>query len=186
MRRAGIGIPQPFSIGAEYKPGGVVVVGINPGASSDGGYKELRLHALTRFAAGTDSALSEYWSALATDARNLWNPRYLGRMRSLRLEIARVAVGNVALCATERNKYPAWMLQQCWNAHSFQMLKTLQPGVVVLMGSSSTMRPFERALETSGNTNRVVRMAHFAHREGHAFEATECERVRALLSLSEQ
>jgi hypothetical protein len=70
LQRAGIGRAQPFTVGSAYKLGGIAVVSINPGASSDGGYKEARAQALERFATGTDSALTEYWSVLAKD-RNM-------------------------------------------------------------------------------------------------------------------
>jgi len=172
---------QPFTIGSAYKLGGVAVVSINPGASSDGGYKEARKHALVRFAAGADSALSDYWAALAEDAQQFWNPRYLSRLRTLELETAQIVVGNIALCATEHNKYPKWMLQHCWKTHSSQMLEVLQPKVIVLMGSEAVMQSFKFALSASTIHPRVVRMAHFAHREGNAFEAAECERVRGFL-----
>jgi hypothetical protein len=185
VQRAGIGTPQPFTIGNRYQPGGTAVVSINPGASSDGGYKEARMHGLTRFAAGADTALLEYWSALAKDVEKFWNSRYLARLRALGLEIARIAVGNIALCATEHNKYPRWMLQKCWKTHSFRMLETLQPRVVILMGSETVMQTFELALNASNVGPRVFRMAHFAHREGNAFEAAECTRAKAFLERSD-
>jgi hypothetical protein len=59
LKRAGIRMAQPFTIGSEYELGGIAIVSINPGASSDGGYKEARLHALTRFAEGEDAVLPE-------------------------------------------------------------------------------------------------------------------------------
>jgi len=55
LARAGIAMAQPFSIGANFQPGGVAVVGINPGAAKDGGCKEARKRALERFAAGDDT-----------------------------------------------------------------------------------------------------------------------------------
>jgi len=172
---------QPFSIGANYKAGGVVVVGINPGAAKDGSYKEARKQALDRFAAGDDTALTDYWSALATDAERFWNPKYLARLRRLGLAIDRIAVGNIALCATANNRYPSWMLQNCWSRYSMPMIEALRPGAVVLMGGSSVMRDFELKLGGSNRGCLVVRMAHFAHREGHAYENAECERIRTLL-----
>lgn len=85
--RAGIGMAQPFTLCTGYRAGGIVVVGINPGAAADGGYKEARKQALDRFRAGDDEALTEYWSALAVDADRFWNPRYLSRLRRLGLDI---------------------------------------------------------------------------------------------------
>lgn len=181
LSRAGIGMAQPFSIGAKYRPGGVAVVGINPGGAKDGGYKEARKQALDRFAGGDDSALTAYWEALATDVERFWNPKYLARLRRLELPLDSLAVGNIALCATAHNKYPKSMLQNCWSRHSSQMIETLNPAIVILMGGESVMREFKTKMGIRNPKHLVIRMAHFAHREGNAFEEKECEKVRKLL-----
>ncbi len=172
---------QPFTVGAKYRLGGVAVVGINPGVAKDGGYKELRKQALDRFAGGDDSALSAYWEALATDIEHFWNPKYLTRLRQLELSVDRIAVGNIALCATAHNKYPKSMLQNCWSRHSSQMIETLGPGIVILMGGENVMREFKTKMGMCNPKHLVIRMTHFAHRKGNAFEEMECERVRKLL-----
>jgi hypothetical protein len=172
---------QPFSIGAKYRPGGVAVVGINPGGARDGGYKEARKQALDRFAGGDDSALTAYWAALATDAESFWNPKYLARLRRLQLAVDSIAVGNIALCATAHNKYPKSMLRNCWSRHSSQMIETLSPGTIILMGGESVMREFKTKMGMRNPKPLVIRMAHFAHRKGTAFEEMESERVRKLL-----
>jgi hypothetical protein len=118
------------------------------------------------------------------DAERFWNRRYLTRLRALNLAISSLVVGNIALCATEHNKYPKSMFRMCWKMHSSRMLETVRPAVVILMGAESVMGRFQEALSASGVPLRVVRMAHFAHREGHAFEAAECERVKAFLAIS--
>ena len=182
LLRAGIGMAQPFSIGTEYRSGGVAVVSINPGAAKDAGYKEARKQALDRFKSGDNKALTEYWAALATDAENFWNPKYLARLRRLGLTIESIAVGNIALCATAENDYPQSMLQNCWSRHSSQMINALRPGVIILMGGESVMHEFAKKLGASDLGHRVIRMAHFAHREGNVHEDMECERVRELLA----
>lgn len=177
--RAGIGMAQPFTVGAGYRPGGVIVVGINPGAAADGGYKEARKQALDRFRAGDDDALTEYWSALASDADRFWNPRYLLRLQRLGLDLDRIAVGNIALCASAGNNPPSVMLQTCWTRHSSHMIAALDPGTVILMGSK--VKAFEAVLGARIPGRMVIHMAHFAHREGHAYEEAECARVRSEL-----
>jgi hypothetical protein len=147
----------------------------------DGGYKEARRRALEQFASGIDSALETYWDALATDAESFWNPKYLARLRSLRLELDELLVGNLALCATSGNDYPKRMLRNCWSLHTQQFLERFAPGVLLLMGSSSTMDEFVQHAQQVLVDARVIRIAHYAHREGHAHEAAECERVRNLL-----
>jgi len=182
LRRAGISLPQPFAVGREYRPGGVAVVGINPGASMDGGYKESRKRALDKFASGDEDALEEYWDALATDAENYWNPRYLARLRSLRVDLNTLLVGNVALCATAENKYPKRMLRNCWGLHTASVLKNYAPGTLILMGSSGVMDEFVRLAKAALPLAHVLRIAHYAHREGHAYEIQECERILEVLS----
>lgn len=184
LRRAGISLPQPFAVGQGYGPGGTAIVGINPGASMDGGYKESRKQALDKFASGSDSALEEYWDALAKDAENYWNPRYLARLRSLRVDLNALLVGNVALCATAENKYPKRTLRNCWALHTASVLKNYAPGTLIFMGSSGVMDEFVRAAQAGLPTTRVLRIAHYAHREGHAHEAEECERILEVLSKS--
>jgi hypothetical protein len=182
LKRAGISLPQPFAVGRGYRPGGIAIVGINPGASMGGGYKERRKHALDKFAAGDEGALEEYWDALAEDAANYWNPRYLARLRALRVDLNALLVGNVALCATAENKYPKRMLRNCWGLHTASVLKTYAPGTLIFMGSSSVMDEFVLAAETALPTARVLRIAHYAHREGHVHEVEECERILKVLS----
>lgn len=147
----------------------------------DGGYKEARKSALDQFASGIDSALEAYWDALATDAENFWNPRYLERLRSLELHLDELLVGNLALCATAGNKYPKQMLRNCWALHTQQFLERFAPGILLLMGSSSVMDEFVLQAQRSLPSTRVLCIAHYAHREGHAYEAAECDRVRNLL-----
>jgi hypothetical protein len=182
LERAGIALPQPFSVGKHYKSGGIAVVGINPGAAMDGGYKEARKHALDRFAEGEDGALVSYWEALASDAQNFWNPRYLARIRALGLHIEELLVGNVALCATANNHYPKRMLANCWSRHTQRFLETFAPGTLILMGSTGVMGDFLNAIQKAIPDLRIERIAHYAHREGHAHEEAECERIRKFLA----
>lgn len=146
----------------------------------EGGYKEARKQALDRFAGGEDGALVSYWEALASDAENFWNPRYLARIRALGLCIEELLVGNVALCATAKNKYPKRMLENCWSRHTKRFLEVLAPGKLVLMGSA--VGEFVHSVQQAVPGVRVERIAHYAHREGHAHEQAECERIRKFLA----
>lgn len=179
--RAGIALPQPFAVGKLYRAGGIALVGINPGASADGGYKEARRVALDRFANGEVSALETYWDALATDAEHYWNPKYLARVRALGLKIDQLLVGNIALCATAGNKYPKSMLRTCWTRHTEGFLAHFAPGTLVLMGAAGTVDEFIGNLRRSCRSLRAIRIAHYAHRKGLAYEQAECVRVRSFL-----
>lgn len=182
LQRAGISLPQPFAVGKRYRRGGVSVIGINPGASADGGYKEARKRALTQFAAGADAALETYWDALVSDAANFWNPLYLARLHALGLNLEELLVGNLALCATYGNQYPRQMLRNCWLLHTQRFLLQFAPKVLLLMGSARTMDEFTTLAQRLLDPVRIIRIAHYAHRKGHAYEASECQRVRELLA----
>lgn len=181
LKRAGIGMPQPFSVGKHYRQGGIAFFGINPGAGSGGAYKEARFKALKQFASGDDASLTSYWAALAEDAEKLWNKKYLVRIRSLGLQLDQLLVGNLAMCATAGNKYPKAMLRNCWSRHVERMLKHFSPGTLVLMGAEGTVGEFLRKAQVALPSVRAVRIAHYAHREGKVYEAAECARVRGLL-----
>jgi hypothetical protein len=181
VERAGIGMPQPFSVGKRYRQGGVAFFGINPGAGSGSAYKEARFRALSQFASGDDTALTSYWEALAKDADTLWNKKYLARIRSLGLQLDQLLVGNLAVCATAGNKYPKAMLRNCWSRHVERMLKHYSPGTLVLMGAEETVGEFLRKAQSVLPSMHTVRIAHYAHREGKAYEVSECARVRKLL-----
>jgi hypothetical protein len=181
LQRAGISLPQPFTVGTHYKRGGVALLGINPGAAVEGAYKEARRAALDRFSAGDDAALTEYWDSLAQDAQNFWNKKYLARVRSLGLQINSLLIGNIALCATASNKYPKAMLRNCWSHHTAGLLKHYAPGVLVIMGSEGTVGEFLRSAKAALPSLRAIRIAHYAHREGIAHEQAECARVRKFL-----
>ena len=164
LRRAGISLPQPFAVGQLYRSGGTAVIGINPGASADGGYKERRKEALDRFAAGNSNALGEYWAALAVDAGNHWNPRYLARLRSLRVDLSSLLVGNVALCTTAENKYPKRMLRNCWSLHTSSFLRSYAPGTVILMGSGRLSSNVSRHVALSADVSAKLRERSRANR----------------------
>lgn len=181
LRRARISLPQPFAVGKHYRKGGVALVGINPGASMDGDYKEVRRVALERFAGGDSSALTSYWESLAADAENTWNPKYLARVQSLGLQIDQLLIGNLALCATAENEYPKRMLRNCWVRHTESSITRFAPDTLVLMGADATVGEFLRRVRSSLPSLRAIRIAHYAHRKGTAYEKAECERVRAFL-----
>lgn len=181
VERAGIGMPQPFSVGKHYRQGGIAFFGINPGAGSSGAYKEARFQALSKFANGDDGSLSCYWEALAEDAEKLWNKKYLARIRSLGLQLDQLLVGNLAMCATLGNKYPKAMLRNCWSRHAERMLKHFSPGTLILMGAEGTVGEFLRKAQAALPSVHAVRIAHYAHREGKVYEEAECARVRKIL-----
>jgi hypothetical protein len=182
LQRAGIELPQPFSIGCDYWTTSfrVVVAGINPGAGKTANYKQARKHALERFASGDDAALSDYFRNAEVDVPNWGNRRFLDRLNRLELRLREITIGNIALCATAGDQYPTWMLEACFVQHATRWLAMLAPHMVVLMGSATG--PFTHRIRALlPPESEVCKMAHFAHRKGHAFEDSECIAVRRRL-----
>ncbi|MGQ0569239.1 MAG: hypothetical protein ACT4P5_06870 [Armatimonadota bacterium] len=58
-------------------------------------------------------------------------------IRNLGLEFEEVAVLNVALCATVGNRHPNWMLNRCFDGHTGEILRQLDPSLVVVCGAGA-------------------------------------------------
>jgi hypothetical protein len=158
------------------------MLGINPGASTKGAYKSVRKHALEAFTYGNDLALQALWLAMSDDADNHWNARYLARLRALDLDPGALLVGNIALCATAKDRYPKRMLNACWSDHTAEMLKQHEPSAVIFMGAARLTSPFMQQAATVMPHGLVLHIAHYAHRKGSDFEAKECLRIRDALA----
>src|SRR3546814_5846420 len=87
------------------------------------------------------------------------------------------------MCATTGNKYPKAMLRNCWSRHVERMLKHYSPGTLVLMGAEGTVGEFLRKAQSVLPSMHAVRIAHYAHREGKAYEARSEEHTSELQSL---
>jgi hypothetical protein len=183
IQRGGIDMAQPWTVGSNYRPGGIAIIALNPGAGN-APHREARYHALRAFRAGDDSAIAVYQRAAETDIPQFWNARLVARLDALKLAVKDVVFGNIALCAARdskgKNTAPESMLSACWLKHSRHMLRATQPGTAILMGNDA--QGFSREFSAEGV--RVIGMRHFAAL-GKALkpevEAAECARVLALL-----
>lgn len=123
--RDGIGCARPFTVGSRYwdAPRRVVIVGINPEAGSTDAwktpaYKQARKLAIERFKAGDDGALAQYALDAEVDVPLWGNGKYMARIERLGLALPDIAMGDIALCATQSNKYPGDFLRRCFGTHT--------------------------------------------------------------------
>jgi hypothetical protein len=99
---------------------------------------------------------------------------------SLGLSIESLSFINIALCATKGNKYPGVMLNQCFNKYTAPLTSALQPDIILLSGTSTYA--FESRLKSLLPKALIIRMLHYAHREGKEREAEELARVKTVIA----
>lgn len=180
-----IDVPQPRWVGPMYHSAEprVLIVMLNPG-QGDGPQLEQNLNLkelLHRYKSGSASfaAVLEFQSK----HMQIWG-RPQGKFlpfytSNLGLKLDSLSFLNIALCATKENKYPRYMLSQCFARHTSAVTIALRPQVILLSGSATHafQREFVRCLPDA----RVIPMMHYAHREGAEVEAAELTRVRNAL-----
>lgn len=98
---------------------------------------------------------------------------------ALGLKLDDTAFLNIGLCSTEDNRYPSWMLRQCFDKHTGQLVRVLDPELVLLSGSA--VEPFRDFILNGSPRAQVETMLHYAHRESKDEEARDHGRIRALL-----
>ena len=182
-----IDLPQPRWVGPAYqtsKPR-VLVVMLNPGQGDEPQLEQnLRLKYLLHRYKRQDANLGEVME-FQRQHMEVWG-RPQGRFlpfytTALGLKLDELSFLNIALCATKENKYPRSMLSRCFEAHSSAVAVALQPDVVLLSGSAS--HSFLAAFAQRLPRAQVLRVMHYAHREGSQVEAQEHARIRVALSL---
>jgi hypothetical protein len=160
VRPAYIDIAQPRYVGPGYWTAKcrVVVVMLNPGQGSANAADQEARQLMYAFRDGAPlaSVLDQQRVAMPKWGR----AKYAPFIADLGLDLDSIATANVAMCATEDNKYPVEVLNECWKRHTAPLLHALSPHVVVLCGSKA--HPF--APRISG---RAVCAPHYATRVGH-------------------
>jgi hypothetical protein len=136
-----IDLAQPRWVGPAYWSANprVVVVMLNPGAgasrhdSADDKFRNL-LHRFSRSLGSIDAIFAHQRKDIASWGRGRFRAFYLTK---LGLDLDTIAFANIAWCATVGNRYPTAMLTRCFSLHTSKLLKALDPGVVLLSGSST-------------------------------------------------
>lgn len=186
LSRAYVSLPQPRLVGSDYfsaQPR-IVVLMLNPGqgsASQLSDNVELLKH-LQAYRQG-QSKLENVFE-FQNSHMDSWGKspgRFTGFYAAATGKpIERLAFMNIALCATVGNKYPNWMLKQCFQLHTSRLIAALAPNLLLLSGSN--LRPFQRRLQDLLPQCRVEPMLHYAHRGGAVADRREYERVSSIIS----
>lgn len=98
---------------------------------------------------------------------------------ALGLKLDEIAFLNIALCSTEENGYPWWMLRRCFDEHTGQLIRVLDPDLVLLSGRA--VEPFRNSILNGSPQAQVETMLHYAHRKSNEEEARDRGRIRAKL-----
>lgn len=152
---------------------------LNPGsgASRKDGADEHLLQLIRAFADGSGS-LDAVFEQQAGDMRDWGRGRFLPfYMEGLDLNPDETAIANVAWCSTRDNALPPRMLNDCFEAHTGELLSILQPDILLLSGSKT--HKFAKRIRLLLPQCLVIPMYHFTHREGHDAEVRELLRVRS-------
>lgn len=187
LQRPLVDIAQPRWVGPKYwgAPRKVCILALNPGGGSERHAQENGAFvAHLRAFRDTGQGLQAILDHQGRDTPN-WG-RVPGRFTrfyfdGLGLDPQEVALANIAWCATAGDKYPDWMLNNCFGRHTGPLLEHLNPDVVLLSGSKT--HRFVQAVAALLPNSKVLPMLHYAHREPPARESAELERVRVFLGV---
>lgn len=186
-----IDIAQPRWVGPGYWTAKrrIAVLALNPGS---GKYREKRENGerpetpderarnlLHSFASGV-TPLQDIFNHQTQDMPN-WGR---GRFKSfffhrLALDITTTAFGNIAWCASQEDKYPLGMLRECFQRHTKELLRILNPHVVILSGDKA--HKFHTEVQELAPTALVECTLHYGHREGSSREEAEVSRLLTAL-----
>ena len=161
--RSFVDIPQPRYIGPGYWQAQqkVAFVMLNPGAGTDEWRnRDWREH-LIAFR-DRRSSLADVFDAQRRHMPFWSGGRLIGFLHLHELDVDSAALINIAWCATAGNRYPSWMLNQCFALHTRNWLEELCPGFVILSGVAS--HAFEREVQMCLPESIIFRSFHYAHR----------------------
>lgn len=143
-------VPAPGWVGAHYRPGGAVLVGINPGGGT-AAYVQPRpddreLYALLRhFRQAQDApairaafnALCDGWITIQSTRHNIRRPIGLV-LDALGLTVQHIAFLNLVPFRTAEDKMPPTdVIRRCWNMASGPQLAALSPARVIFLGKKA-------------------------------------------------
>lgn len=171
VERPTIDIAQPRWIGPDYKTSNprVLILMLNPG-SGDGRADDADRHfrKLLHDFHGGSVELASVMEHQRADIPNWGRGRMAKSLTLSGLSLDRIALMNVAWCATKGNKYPGVMLRHCFSKFTAEAILILNPDVIVLCGSS--VHGFLSQLSNLLPRVRFFKSLHYAHRKGQ--EAT--------------
>jgi hypothetical protein len=179
-----ITVAQPRWVGTKYWQSKfrMAVLMLNPGQSREDERAKAFLARIRSFRDGTTALRSVLEHQ--RDGMKLWGNspgRFTGfYIDGLGLNLDEVAFANVAWCGTAENRYPRTMLERCFERHTAPLLDLLRPNVILASGGP-THRFAKRAAKLIPGTH-VIKILHYAHREGRIVERKELLKIRSELA----
>jgi len=106
-----------------------------------------------------------------------WNQGRLQKLLDLAgLELEKISLMNIAWCSTLENKYPAFMLRNCFYTFTLDALVALEPDVLILSGSDT--HEYGAEVKAKLSDVELVKIRHYAHRKGDEVTMAAAERIR--------
>jgi len=168
LKRSFVDVPQPRYIGPKYATSAprMCWLMINPGAGDADASNRSWRSVLVEFRQGNSTLAAVFQE----QRRHMptWNS-LMPFIAKHGLSVDRLALVNVAWCATQGNRYPRDMLERCFDKHTSGWLIVLDPEVLVLSGS--TTHSFEPRLQQILPKAKFIRTFHYAHRKPDAQRA---------------
>jgi hypothetical protein len=179
-----ITVAQPRWVGPNYwqSKHRVVILMLNPGQSRADERAEAFLVRIRSFRDGATTLRSILDHQ--REGMKLWG-NSPGRFTDfyidgLGLDLEEVAFANVAWCGTAKNRYPQTMLKRCFERYTAPLLDLLRPNVILASGGFTNRFAKQAATLTPGL--HVIKVLHYAHREGRVAEQRELLRIRSELA----
>lgn len=178
-----IDVAQPRWVGPRYWESScrVAILMINPGRSPRGSANArsflVQIRAFRDGAPTLRTILDGQREAMESWAHGQFRGFYID---GLGLDFEDIAFANVAWCATANNSYPRTMLDRCFELHTGPLLRILRPTVVLTSGSGA--HHFGEKVCAILPEATVIKIMHYAHREGRAAGQRELTRVRSELT----
>jgi hypothetical protein len=179
-------IAQPRWIGPKYWESAkrVAIVMVNPGSGENSKKKELNRQGLPMLYDFRDGSVSlsdlfkkqkiamSQWGSSSGKFKDFY-------IDQLGLDLDEIALANIAWCADLKNEHPRSMLQECFSRHTSDLLKLLDPHIILLAGRVT--QSFSKPIAENLPEATIVNMLHHAHREGNDASEAEWARVRKLI-----
>ena len=170
VRRSFVDLPQPRYIGPKYAMSSprIAWLMINPGEGDEDPDNRSWRTVLTRYRDGQatlEDVFREQRRFMPT-----WND-LMPFVAKHGLSVDRLALVNVAWCATKGNEYPKTMLNRCWELYTADWLSAIAPEVVILSGTAT--HKFRSQTEQRLPGVRLLETFHYAHRGPYRQRANE-------------
>jgi len=184
VRPATIDIAQPRWIGPKYweSKNRVSVLLINPGAGAKYASKRNeRDREMLHEALKDTSRLYDYLELQRQDLPKWGRGRFWKFfVEGVGLDPDAIAFANIAWCATEGDRYPRKMRDQCFEQFTARYLQLLAPEIILLCGSAT--KRFHHRMQRAIPEAVIIPTLHYSHRKGIVVEENEICRLQNVLN----